>query len=120
MSTFSPSEKRGPSLSLGEKNSEHRTSFETGWSRGAEPTPRELAVLNLICEGLSTKEIAYRLEISFKTAACHRFRLMEKAGVSNAVLLFRWALLKGYVTLAEPAVHLDATSATSRRLALSA
>jgi DNA-binding NarL/FixJ family response regulator len=44
------------------------------------PTARELQVLQLICDGCATKEIAARLGISFKTAVCHRYRLMEKAG----------------------------------------
>jgi len=66
---------------------------------GRKLTPRELQVLGLICEGLSTKEIAVRLSIQFKTAACHRGRLLEKSGTQKAILLYRWALLNGYVSL---------------------
>ena len=62
-------------------------------------TPREVQVLRLICEGLSTRAIAARLGISFKTAACHRAHINDKAGVSNSIELFRWALRHGYVTL---------------------
>jgi DNA-binding CsgD family transcriptional regulator len=36
--------------------------------------PREVEVLNLIASGLSTKETARSLGVSFKTAACHRYR----------------------------------------------
>lgn len=64
-----------------------------------KPTARELDVLNLICEGYSTKQIAYRLGISFKTALTHRYHLMEKAGVDNVIQLFRWAIQEGYVTI---------------------
>jgi DNA-binding NarL/FixJ family response regulator len=64
----------------------------------AEPTPRELEVLRLICEGHSTKEIAARLLLSFKTVECHRSRLMQKAGSNNCIRLFRWALEKRYVS----------------------
>jgi DNA-binding NarL/FixJ family response regulator len=64
-----------------------------------QPTPRELQVLELICQAQSTKQIADLLGVSFKTAACHRMRLMEKAGVHDAISLFRWALEKGHVTL---------------------
>jgi DNA-binding NarL/FixJ family response regulator len=63
------------------------------------PTERETAVLKLVCEGKSTKEIAGQLGISFKTVACHRCHLMAKANTDNAVLLLRWALLNGYVTV---------------------
>jgi DNA-binding NarL/FixJ family response regulator len=60
-------------------------------------TPRELEVLALICQADSTKEIAKKLEISFKTAACHRSRILQKAGVHNTVALFRWAINHGYI-----------------------
>ena len=68
-------------------------------SHDLHPTPRQLAVLNLICEGYSTKQIASFLGIAFKTAAAHRAHLMDKAGASNVIVLFRWALRNGYVTV---------------------
>ncbi len=66
------------------------------------PTPRELQVLRLICEGHSTKQVAGLLGISAKTAACHRMRLMEKANVHDPINLFRWAIQRGYVTVQRP------------------
>lgn len=63
------------------------------------PSPRELEVLRLVCEGMSTKQIAGQLGISFKTAAAHRYSLMEKATATNVVLLFRWALKNGFVSV---------------------
>ncbi len=66
------------------------------------PTPRELEVLRLICEGYSTKEVAAKLGITFRTAACHRCHLLDKAGARNVVLLFRWAVDNGYVTVDTP------------------
>src|SRR6185312_9887032 len=65
----------------------------------SEPTPRERQVLELICEGYSTKQIAGLLGISFKTAACHRMRLMDKAEVHDPISLFRWALIEGYIVV---------------------
>jgi DNA-binding NarL/FixJ family response regulator len=65
----------------------------------SDPTPRERQVLELICEGYSTKQIAGLLGISFKTAACHRMRLMDKAEVHDPISLFRWALLQGHIVL---------------------
>ncbi len=65
----------------------------------SDPTPRERQVLELICEGYSTKQIAGLLGISFKTAACHRMRLMDKAEVHDPISLFRWALLQGHIIL---------------------
>ena len=63
------------------------------------PTARELQVLRLIWEGLRTKQIAVQLGMSFKTAACHRSRLMEKADAQNVVQLVRWAVNGGLVSL---------------------
>jgi DNA-binding NarL/FixJ family response regulator len=83
----------------------------------SEPTPRERQVLGLICEGHSTKQIAGLLGISFKTAACHRMRLMDKAGVHDPISLFRWALIEGYITIErrEPAAN-GAAAALNRQV----
>jgi DNA-binding NarL/FixJ family response regulator len=63
------------------------------------PTAREFEVLQLICEGYTSKEIALRLSIGFKTVVTHRARLMHKAGVQSSIKLFRWALKNGLVSL---------------------
>jgi DNA-binding NarL/FixJ family response regulator len=62
------------------------------------PTERELEILRLIRDGLSTKEIAHRLNIALKTAACHRSRLMIKSGARNAIHLLEWAIKNGFVS----------------------
>ena len=67
--------------------------------QSTEPTPRERQVLELICNGHSTKQIAGILGISFKTAACHRMRLMDKAAVHDPISLFRWAIRTGYIVI---------------------
>jgi DNA-binding CsgD family transcriptional regulator len=60
-------------------------------------TPRETEVLRLIAEGHSTKEVAHTLGMSFKTAACHRYRVMDKLGIHDAVTLTHYAVRKGLV-----------------------
>ena len=60
-------------------------------------TAREKEVLVLIADGCSTKEIAFRLGMSFKTAACHRYNIMSKLSVSNAPMLVRLAIRHGLV-----------------------
>jgi DNA-binding NarL/FixJ family response regulator len=62
-----------------------------------ELTAREREVLKLIAEGRSTKEIAHQLGISFKTAACHRSRILRKFNAHNSVLLVRAAIRAGLV-----------------------
>jgi DNA-binding NarL/FixJ family response regulator len=58
-------------------------------------TKREMQVLLLICDGRSTKRIAWDLGISFKTAACHRSRLMAKIGVHEVASLVCYAVRQG-------------------------
>jgi DNA-binding CsgD family transcriptional regulator len=54
-----------------------------------ELTRRERQVLRLIVDGRSTKQIAFDLGMSLKTAACHRYHIMQKTGASNAADLVR-------------------------------
>ena len=46
-------------------------------------TPRELEVLQLIAEGLSTKEMADRLFVSENTVKTHISRVLDKLGASR-------------------------------------
>jgi DNA-binding NarL/FixJ family response regulator len=62
-------------------------------------TARELEVLRHIAEGQSTKEIGARLGITFKTAACHRHRLMQKLEVHGTGALVRLAIANGVVVV---------------------
>ena len=70
-------------------------------SVGAEAWPplsgRERAVLQMIAEGLSSKEMAYRLEIAPKTVEHHRSHLMEKLDVHHVAGLTRYAMKLGLV-----------------------
>ncbi len=58
-------------------------------------TPREREVFHLIVEGLTTKEIARRLEIGPKTAENHRSRVLDKLGARNTAELIRYAVKRG-------------------------
>lgn len=58
-------------------------------------TPREREVFHLVTDGLTTKEIAKRLEIGAKTAENHRARVLDKLGVRNTAELVRYAVRKG-------------------------
>jgi DNA-binding NarL/FixJ family response regulator len=60
-------------------------------------TTREVEVLRLMADGLSTREIAARLDVSFKTAACHRYRVLQKLCVESTVSAVRWAIRQGLV-----------------------
>ena len=60
-------------------------------------TPREIEVLRLMADGSTTKAIAYELKIRYKTAVCHRSRILEKLCVSSTVSAVRWAIREGLV-----------------------
>jgi two-component system response regulator DegU len=55
-------------------------------------TEREKEVLELLCQGLSSSQIAERLFISLRTVEGHRKNLLEKTGASNAVSLAMFAM----------------------------
>ena len=61
-------------------------------------TPRETEVLRLMADGLTTKAIAAQLNVHFKTAVCHRSRVLEKLCVSSTVSAVRWAIREGLIT----------------------
>lgn len=60
-------------------------------------TPRELEVLQLICDGLSNKDIAVRLKLSANTVAVHRANIMATLGVHKTAELVVYALQHGLV-----------------------
>jgi DNA-binding NarL/FixJ family response regulator len=61
-------------------------------------SPRELEVVKLIGEGLTSEEIGEQLFISRKTVDRHRENVLEKLGMRNRVELTRYAIRRGLVT----------------------
>lgn len=57
-----------------------------------ELTKREIEVLVLVCQELSTQEIADKLFISTHTAETHRRNLLSKTGCKNSVGLVKFAI----------------------------
>jgi DNA-binding NarL/FixJ family response regulator len=68
--------------------------------RGPKPaiTPRQREVLNLLCRGLTMKEIAKTLNISTRTAESHKYEMMESLGVETTAALIRYGLKLGLIT----------------------
>lgn len=64
---------------------------------GAELTPRQREVLQLVAEGKSTKEISADLNISVKTVEFHRNNLMDELGVRSIAELTRYAVSRGII-----------------------
>jgi DNA-binding CsgD family transcriptional regulator len=63
----------------------------------AQLSGRELQVLELIAAGCSTKEIAERLGIRYKTADSHRTHLLKKLGIHDIATLVRFAVRAGAI-----------------------
>jgi DNA-binding NarL/FixJ family response regulator len=62
-------------------------------------TQRELEVLQLICDGLSNREIAARLDLSVNTVSVHRTNIMNALDVHKAAELVVYAMRHGLVKL---------------------
>ena len=60
-------------------------------------TPRQREILQLVAEGHTSKEIAERLQLSFKTVEAHRAQIMERLGLQDVTGLVRFAVRVGLV-----------------------
>ncbi|MGE0041002.1 MAG: response regulator [Vicinamibacterales bacterium] len=60
-------------------------------------TPRQREILQMIAEGHSTKEIAFRLALSAKTVETHRRQLMERLQIHDIPGLVRLAIRAGLI-----------------------
>lgn len=56
-------------------------------------TDRELEVFELIGRGMSTRQVAAELNVSFKTIEAHRENIKKKLGITDAQELMRLAVL---------------------------
>ncbi len=67
--------------------------------RNSGLTPREVEILQLICEGKSNKEIATQLELSANTVAVHRANIMDALGIHKTAELVVYAIRNGLVNI---------------------
>jgi len=68
-------------------------------SPAAQLTAREREVLQLIAEGLKTKDIATRIHVSIKTVETHRQQMMRKLNAKSVAELTKIALREGLTSL---------------------
>ncbi len=61
-------------------------------------TNREIEVLKLVAEGLTSKEIAELLSISIRTVEHHRANLLKKLNLKNTADLIKHAIQNGFIT----------------------
>jgi len=61
-------------------------------------TPRQREILQLVAEGHSTKDIAFRLNLSVKTVETHRAQIMKRLSINDIPGLVRYAIRVGMVS----------------------
>jgi DNA-binding NarL/FixJ family response regulator len=66
---------------------------------GSTLTERELQVLRFIAQGLTNRQIAERLFLSFRTVNTHRANLMQKLDIHDTAGLVRYAINAGIIKL---------------------
>ena len=62
-------------------------------------SPRERQVVQLMAEGITTKQIAARLKVSPKTVETHRSRIMRKLNIHSVAELTKYAIRAGLTPL---------------------
>lgn len=75
------------------------SSFQTPL-RGENPiqlTPRQRQVLQLLAEGRSMKEVAFALDVTTRTVAFHKYRMMEDLKLKTSAELIQYAVRRHIV-----------------------
>jgi two-component system response regulator NreC len=72
---------------------------KTDYEAYRQLSDRERQVLQLLAEGNSTKEIAYKLRVSVKTVESHRQNIMTKLGIHSLPGLTKFAIREGLTSL---------------------
>jgi DNA-binding NarL/FixJ family response regulator len=67
--------------------------------RGMQLTPRQREVLQLLAEGHSMKEAAKVLEVTPRTVAFHKYRIMEQLQLKTNAELFQLAIREGLIPM---------------------
>jgi DNA-binding NarL/FixJ family response regulator len=69
-----------------------------GDAEGGPLTARQREVLRLIADGMTTKGIAQRLNVSIKTIDTHRAQIMDRLGIRDIAGLVRYAVRVGLIS----------------------
>ncbi|MDE3010051.1 MAG: response regulator transcription factor, partial [Pseudomonadota bacterium] len=74
-----------------------RPAAQMAGSAPASLTSREVEVLRLVADGMTSRRIAAQLEVSIKTVETHRMNLMRKLNVHKASEVTAYAITQGLV-----------------------
>ena len=61
-------------------------------------TSRQRQVLKLVAEGRPMKEAAHILNVTYRTIAFHKYRMMQRLGLKSTAELVRFAVRHGLVS----------------------
>ena len=86
-------------MMLSDISSAHHPSRVDGVMGNTHLSPRENEVVQLLCDGLSSKQIAARLHLAPKTVENHRYNIYRKCHVESIAGLIRFAVQHGMATL---------------------
>ncbi len=78
------------------------TDYANSFATEDEPTPlslREREVLQLVAEGMTSEQIAGRLNVTAKTVSAHRQQVMKKLNIGSIAELTKYAIREGIVAL---------------------
>lgn len=80
-------------LEVDQKRRQVRTNSREVTERLQSLTRREYEVMELVVQGLSSKEIAKKLDVSYKTVEAHRAKIMKKMDAKSVPHLIHMNLL---------------------------
>ncbi|MCO4807388.1 MAG: response regulator transcription factor [Flavobacteriales bacterium] len=75
--------------------------FGDATKHGCDPvviSERELEILQLVAQGLTTKQIGEKIHISFHTVMTHRKNMMAKLGINNTAGLIIYAVRENLIS----------------------
>ena len=65
---------------------------------GKRLTERQRQVLQLLAEGRSMKDVAHMLNVTARTVAFHKYRIMEVLGIKSSAALVQYAIRNHLIT----------------------
>jgi len=92
--------KRGNQIVLDSASSAVRV-LESQCTPSQEVTEREYEVLALLAAGYPMKRIAHRLGITYRTVTFHKYRMMERLGITTNAGLMNYALKRNMADRAQ-------------------
>jgi len=60
-------------------------------------TKREIEIIKLVAQGMTSRQVARELDISQRTVETHRYRIMEKLGLNTAAELIKFAVYEDII-----------------------